>query len=341
MIRVFNAYGLPSFEIITNAQPLQKVWCRENNLPANLPSEKIVLHQIMQLHPEIIWMDDLHLATDAFIRQVKKNVPGLKLLVVHHCAPFHHGILSRLQLFDIVFTCVPHLHAAFRNHGLNAKLVYHGFDPANLLIAEDTEKKYSPVVFSGSLYTGTAFHQQRIYYLEKMIREGIDIKIFANTESRWKFIARKGIEIFRHGISHVKGTRYYNRLLRQHILPPVFGQEMYSLLGSSQLCFNIHGEVAGPSAGNMRLFEATGMGTCLITDWKENLAELFEPEKEVVTYQSVEECIDKIKWLLNNPSVRNKIAKAGQMRTLKEHTIENRVQQLNEIIKNELRTIKG
>ena len=43
----------------------------------------------------------------------------------------------------------------------------------------------------------------------------------------------------------------------------------------------------------MRLFEATGSGACLVTDWKENLGELFEPDVEVVTYRSVAECVKK------------------------------------------------
>jgi spore maturation protein CgeB len=86
----------------------------------------------------------------------------------------------------------------------------------------------------------------------------------------------------------------------------------------------------------MRLFEATGVGTCLLTDWKDNLPKLFEPEKEVVTYKSVEECIEKVKWLLDHPQEREAIAKAGQARTLKDHTFAQRAIQLDEIIKRQL-----
>ena len=41
-------------------------------------------------------------------------------------------------------------------------------------------------------------------------------------------------------------------------------------------------------ANNMRLYEATGVGALLVTDWKENLGEMFEPGKEVVAYRSPE-----------------------------------------------------
>lgn len=83
----------------------------------------------------------------------------------------------------------------------------------------------------------------------------------------------------------------------------------------------------------MRLFEATGIGTCLVTDWKENLIELFAPEKEVVTYRSAGECVEKVKWLLANPQERQAIARAGQQRTLADHNFARRAEQLDGIIK--------
>jgi spore maturation protein CgeB len=38
----------------------------------------------------------------------------------------------------------------------------------------------------------------------------------------------------------------------------------------------------GREAGNARLFEATGVGTFLLTDFKDNLQTSFEPSREVV-----------------------------------------------------------
>jgi spore maturation protein CgeB len=86
----------------------------------------------------------------------------------------------------------------------------------------------------------------------------------------------------------------------------------------------------------MRLFEATGVRTCLLTDWKENLSELFEIDREVVTDKSVNECIEKVEWLLENPQERELIAKAGQARILKDHTFAQRAVQLDEIIRKAL-----
>ena len=113
----------------------------------------------------------------------------------------------------------------------------------------------------------------------------------------------------------------------------VFGLEMYQTLRKSKVTFNHHIDISANSASNMRLFEATGVGACLITDWKNNLKEFFVPEQEVVTYKSVDECVEKVKWLLRHPQERQMIAKAGQARTLKDHTFGQRAVQLDKIIK--------
>jgi len=86
----------------------------------------------------------------------------------------------------------------------------------------------------------------------------------------------------------------------------------------------------------MRLFEATGVGSCLVTDHKKNIKDLFEPDHEVITFKTDIEAVAKIRWLIEHPEKRREIASAGQQRTLKEHTFEKRAAILNEIISREL-----
>jgi spore maturation protein CgeB len=103
---------------------------------------------------------------------------------------------------------------------------------------------------------------------------------------------------------------------------------MYNTLFKSKITITGHiTSVAGQYANNMRLYEATGVGALLITDHKKNLSYIFEPGKEVITYRSPEECVEKIKYYLENEKEREKIAKAGQRRTLSEHTYLNRMKE--------------
>ena len=69
----------------------------------------------------------------------------------------------------------------------------------------------------------------------------------------------------------------------------------------------------------MKMFETTGMGSCLVTDYGDNLKELFEDDYEVVTYKNMDEAKEKIKYLIDNPKIANEIGIKGQQKTLKKH----------------------
>jgi spore maturation protein CgeB len=117
----------------------------------------------------------------------------------------------------------------------------------------------------------------------------------------------------------------------------VWGLDMYRVLARSRITVNRHIGVAENNANNMRLYEATGMGALMLTERKDNLAELFEPGREVETYSDPEEAVEKINTLTRNPERLAQIAAAGSVRTLREHTYENRMKELLEILTRRLR----
>lgn len=78
------------------------------------------------------------------------------------------------------------------------------------------------------------------------------------------------------------------------------------------------------------------MGALLITDWKENLHEMFEPGQEVVAYHSPEECAELVQYYLTHDVERKAIANAGQQRTLRDHTYDKRMQEFVDIVQNYL-----
>ena len=108
---------------------------------------------------------------------------------------------------------------------------------------------------------------------------------------------------------------------------------MYQVLADSKITFNMHIDKVPDFAANIRLWEATGVGTCLITDWKKNLKDIFEPDMEIVTYKSVEECIEKVVFLLNNDGKRNEIAKAGQKRTIENYSAKIALRDFDQYLK--------
>lgn len=113
---------------------------------------------------------------------------------------------------------------------------------------------------------------------------------------------------------------------------PLFGMDMYHLLACSKITFNKHSTPAVGAVDNIRMFQATGVGACLLTDTGDNMGDLFEEDREVVTYSSLEECIEKATYLLENEKTRKEISENGKKRTLKDHNVMNRCQQINALL---------
>jgi len=129
--------------------------------------------------------------------------------------------------------------------------------------------------------------------------------------------------------------------IRQRHHGEVWGLDMYRALARSKVTLNRHINVAENNANNMRLYEATGVGSLLITDRKDNLGEIFEIGKEVVAYSTPEEAAELIRYYLDHPEEAATIAKAGQARTLREHTYRHRMEELVPILERHLGAVRA
>jgi spore maturation protein CgeB len=106
---------------------------------------------------------------------------------------------------------------------------------------------------------------------------------------------------------------------------------MFNIMQRSRITLNVHERSSANLAGNIRMFEATGSGTLLLTEAAPNLSQLFEPDKEVVTYRSAEEAVSKVRYYLQNLSECEAIARAGQQRTLRCHSARVRANEILQI----------
>lgn len=68
----------------------------------------------------------------------------------------------------------------------------------------------------------------------------------------------------------------------------------------------------------MRVFDVLSAGGFLISNYQEELAELFLPDREIVLFQTVEELKEKVDYYLHHEEERLKIALAGY-RKVAEH----------------------
>ena len=114
---------------------------------------------------------------------------------------------------------------------------------------------------------------------------------------------------------------------------PVFGIDMFKIWKKSKLTLNSYDDSDYEVGSNPRMYETTGVGSCLVSENTSLIKRFFEPDYEIITYDSVDECIEKVSYLLDNDKVRIDVAKAGQNRTLTSHNYKVRCEQLNEYLR--------
>ena len=338
---------------------LQKAWALEHNTQKS--GINLVSEQVKELKPDVLFVQDTINFNSQWVENLKKEVKSIKLFIGSCCHPFNEDQLNFYKSFDFMITCSDLFLNAFNKAGIKTFKLPHAFEHS-LLKELDDNNKYpeNDLIFIGSLISGNEHHKLRTSIIERILESDIDFKIYSKLIydnphilklKQFGYISSKilnnlglknvmdSISYFRkfNGLTEFPRNPIYSDRLKNAVDRPLYGLDMYKALSKAKMGLNIHGTFGGGNfAANIRLFEVTGVGACLVTDWKKNLHELFIPDEEVVTFKSVDECIEKVKWLKDNPSEREKIAKAGQERTLKDHTFKNRVNQLDTIIRKEL-----
>lgn len=78
----------------------------------------------------------------------------------------------------------------------------------------------------------------------------------------------------------------------------------------------------------LRDFEAPMCRTCYLTGYTEEIGEFYELGKEIDTYSSTEELVNKTKFYLTHPNAAEKLRNFGYQRALKSHTWKHRFEEL-------------
>jgi spore maturation protein CgeB len=307
--------GHDAQEIVTNDDILQLKWARENQIKLiNVPRSanvlfnkfgynwryKIIKSQVEKIKPDILYIQESNILSDKFISKLK---PMVKLIVGQIASPIPSH--RTYKFYDLVLTALPYFVERFNEKGIKSEYFQLAFDERIL-------NEIGPIE-----------HELDFTFVGGVSKAHADRYELINTLSE-----SSALELFGYG----RDLLNMNSKAYIHHHGEVWGLEMYRALAKSKITLNCHEEMAGNYACNMRLYEATGTGSCLTTDWKQNLSDIFEIDKEIITYRSVEELNDKVSYFLDNEDERARIAIQGQKRTLKEHTYYHRMKELVKII---------
>ncbi len=306
--------GYNSQLVIANNLPSQLAWARENGL-SNISQQhwllEITRRQVEKIKPDILYLSDPITFDSRFVRALTWKP---SLVLGWRAAAIPNG--TDWTEFDLILS--NHTPSRERALACGAKATEYfqpGF-PEFLAEAVKSEVKLWDVVFAGGVY---ADHTQRLAYLKEVAKAPLGPK----GDFSLAYFILSSPEVLPAGVS------MYNQGAR-------WGMEMYRPLKKARIALNIHIDLTqgekGKEGGNMRMFETTGVGSFLLTDDMVNIRQYFEPGVELETFQSPPELIEKIHYYLEHPDAREAIARRGQARCLKEHSMSKRVMELNNII---------
>jgi len=319
------AQGWDFRQIEINAAPLQRAWAREHAVKATRDFETIAIEQVKATRPDVLWYDH----EDPVLLQALRAAAGPSLGAVVGWLGSPVARSDAWPQMDLMLTCAPEVAERCRRGGLDAEVLPHAFDPRILERLDRGEPGESlGVTFVGQLVAGREFHESRLRLLAEVARE-VPLTLFVpRPRPTWRSRVRRLLSGASRRLPPELGE----------VRDGVYGLRMYAALRASRATLNIHADSSPRFASNMRLYEATGAGVCLVTDWRENLPQLFEPDREVVTYRDALECGAVLRRLLDRPDEAKAIGAAGQRRTLATHTFAHRAPLLDEILRRVLRS---
>ncbi len=337
--------GVEAAEIVYNATAVQNQWAKEKGIEAK--GIDILTAQIKDYKPDVLWFQDSFSFDADYMKDLKRIVPSVKLLIGNSCAPYTPKNIENLKIFDFVTTCSPKFVQNFESYGLKTLMLYHAFEPT-ILPEIASPEKIRDFIFVGSIIPRKDFHIQRKTFLEKLAANpDIDFSYFGNLSNvkysevlklqllygaKEVMLKTGASKFFQNSVKFKKMENLnafpkyfkFSKALQNSYKNELYGIDMFREIARTKITFDIQVEIEGDYAGNMRMFESTGAGACLLLENKINVPDIFEPDKEVVIYNSFDEAMEKIIWLLNNENKLIEIAKAGQKRTLKDHTYDKR-----------------
>lgn len=333
-VRHLEARGHRGQHIIANYTALQEKWARENSFVPDPGAAvfSIAQAQVQAARPDLLFVEDCHAFPKPKIRVLVASAPSIRAVACYH--GIDSDIVPLVPEEALVLTCGGFLVEDWRRIGYNATLLHHAFEPA-VLQALPSARAKSSLTFIGS--ASPLEHPERHAWLKTLAHEIPALDLWTDSfEAPANAMVRSMLFTLSRGRFRDVAT-HLTSPLRRRALGAVYGLPMYEKLRNSLVTLNRHISQSRPAAGNMRLFEATGTGACLVTDARSDLVDLFAPDAEVVTYASTSECIEKVRWLLDHPAGAREIAERGQRRTLRDHTFAVRAARLEALFLEHLR----
>ena len=339
-----------------NLPDVALAWARENRFETKTsnPIMEIGKEKIIRFKPDVIFcFAPPSYFKEKFLHELVSSLEKKPKLIAWYGA--NVGEENIFNFFDLTLSNSKHLVNSLRKKKIKCDFLGHSFDPIILNKIDIPSKRINRASFFGNLDLTTRDFNERTRLLEKVSDETgkLDIygqfSIFSNQQRiKYKLLETRSnlcrivnrvfpankLEYWANPSNLPTPPLTFSSKFERKIKKPLYGHGMLEKLSSYNIALNYHNLHTGDNACNMRLFEATGVGCALLTDWKSDLTDYFEDEREVYSYKNIEELNEKIVFLCNNPEKANLIGKNAQKRIIHSHNTLIQINIVSDYIRN-------
>jgi Glycosyl transferases group 1 len=275
---------------------LQRQWGRENGMRHEPSLEEILLAQIEHHQTEVFYNLDPVRYPSSFVRKL----PGcVRKTLCWRVAPSGQADFTA---YGAVLGNFPSILDLWHRKGCRTEFFAPAIDPS--MNEYGFDDRPIDVLFVGGY---SRHHSARAKILEQIagLAETQEV-LYCLDVSRLTRLAESSL-------GRLLPIRKHRRpdVIAKIAKPPIFGRQLYELIGKSKIVLNGTIDMAGQDRGNMRCFETIGCGALLVSD-AGNYPEGMVADNTIVTYETSADCLDQIRRCLADWTAAKQIADNGR-----------------------------
>jgi hypothetical protein len=326
-IHLFAPYlhelGWECRQIVPNNLFAQAQWLREQKIrvPGNqIQPLEVTKMQVDAFKPDVLYLGETVAMDSKFIRTLTHR-PAV--IAGWRAANIPEG--TDWSEYDIIFSNLDALREKALTLGARSTEYFFPGFPEWIYHEVKDVKPQVDVTFCGQVTIEQ--HRTRSAYIDFVAREAASASPFS-------------LQLFLSGVREA-----VTPAMIPFMKPSRYGVAMHEALRLGRISFDARGDIgfvgangvavdlAKKQTSNMRIFETTGTGVFLLTEYHDNLAKFFLPEKEIGVFENQKDLAEKIRYYLKHPDIREEIAQAGQRRCFKDYSMAKRCRDLDAILR--------
>lgn len=294
--------GHETFLCVPTETISQKLWCREHNVPWNEEAPALAcLAQVEWFQPDILYVGSASIYHDALLEHLHYR-PRL--------IAGWHATITRPHMFfrqyDLILSSHEECLLVAQHQGARrVDMAYPGI-PAEFK-DKFAKRKHSDVCFSG-------------YWAESHPRRNQFLRELAERMPALPVDCAYHLGFYDGGPHCPDSVRRYDR-------GAVWGLSMFKAFAAARIVLNGYASINfGPQnlCPNMRQLEGMGVGSFMLTEASDNLDAFFTQGRDLETYASTDELVEKMLYYLRHEDAREEIAAQGLATCQKYYTLDIR-----------------